>query len=408
MNQDTQKTIMHIDYDSFFASVEQQANPFLRGKPIGVTGSSLSKGVVCAASREAKKFGVKTGMPLFEARKLCPQIIPVKGDSSKYTFIQQQTLKIYQKYTDKIEPFSIDESFIDVTDTLPFFENALNLANQIKKDVYSAFGPCITCSIGVSFNKLIAKLASDINKPDGICIVDHKNLTEILYNSKLKDFCGIGPRIEARLNKLGVFNVQDLQQIPIESLFQEFGQSESQFLKNLSFGRGDILVSGLNYKREIPKSVGHQHTLSQNTRDINVIKKNLHRLAEMATRRLRRYNMKGKTIHVSLRDAQRQWYGQNITLFLPTDSEQEIYQAGCEVIKQMKWNKETRLVGISISNLVSANTITLDLFSDHEKMRKITKTKDIVNDVFGEFTIITADTLRADRTRGKISSFLRY
>jgi DNA polymerase-4 len=399
---------MHIDYDSFFASVEQQANPFLRGKPIGVTGSSLSRGVICAASREAKKFGVKTGMPLFEARKICPQIIPVRGDSSKYAFIQEQTLKLYQKYTDKIEPFSIDESFIDVTDTLPFFKDPLSLATAIKRDVYSAFGACVTCSIGVSFNKLIAKLASDINKPDGICIVNEKNLTEILYNSKLKDFCGIGPRIEARLNKLGVFSVPELQQIPMETLYREFGQAESQFLKDLSFGRGDILVSGLNYKREKPKSVGHQHTLSHNTKDISVIKKNLHRLAEMATRRLRRYNMKGKTIHVSLRDSQRHWYGQNMTLFLPTDSEQEVYQAGCEIIQQMRWNKETRLVGISISNLVSAQTTTLDLFSDHEKLRKITKTKDIVNDVFGEFTIITADTLRADRTRGKISSFLRY
>ncbi len=403
-----QKTIFHIDFDSFFASVEQQANPFLRGKPIGVTGSSLSRGVVCAASREAKKFGVKTGMPLFEARKICPQIIPVKGDASKYSYIQAQTLQIYQKYTDQIEPFSIDEAFIDVTDTLKFFSNPINLAGLIKNDFYHAFGPWITCSIGISFNKLLAKLASDINKPNGMCLVDKDNLTEVLYKTKLRDFCGIGPRIEARLNKLGVFTVEDLQKTPIENLYLEFGIAESGFLKKASFGKGDIAVSGLNYKREKPKSIGHQHTLSQNTKDPRVIKKNLHRLCEMAARRMRRYEMKGKTIHVSLRDSNRAWSGNRTTLLLPTDSETEIYEAGCDLIKQMRWNKETRLVGISISNLVENKGRTLDLFSDHVKTEKIIKTKDSINDAFGEFTVITADTLRADRTRGKISSFLRY
>lgn len=402
------KTIMHIDYDSFFASVEQQANPFLRGKPIGVTGSSLTKGVVCAASREAKKFGVKTGMPLFEARKLCPQMIPVKGDGSKYSYIQKKTLEIFANYTNSIEPFSIDESFIDVTSTIPFFGDQLSLAHKIKKDIRNTFGQHITCSIGISFNKLLAKLASDINKPDGICLITEDNLQEMLLTRKLTDFCGIGERIEARLNKLGISNVEDLQTIPLEMLYQEFGISEATFLKNLSFGKGDLNVNPLCYRRKKPKSIGHQHTLNANTSNIYVIKQNIHRLCEMAAKRLRKYNMVGKTIHLTLRSSDRAWIGKDSTLLYPTNNEQEIYEVCCDILENMGWQASTRLVGVSISNLQDEGSLTLSLFADHAKTQTILKTKDLINNTFGDFTMVTADTLKADRTKGKISSFLRY
>ncbi len=402
------KTILHIDYDSFFASVEQQANPFLRGKPIGVTGSSLSRGVVCAASREAKKFGVKTGMPLFEAKKICPDIIPVKGDGSKYSYIQQKTLEIFTNYTDSIEPFSIDESFLDVTQTIPFFDNALTLSTKIKQDIKAAFGEYITCSIGISFNKLLAKLASDINKPNGICLIDEQNLQTILLTRKLTDFCGIGRRIEARLNKIGVYTVAQLQESPFEMLYQEFGIAEATFLKDLSFGRGNLSVSPLNYKRDKPKSIGHQHTLSSNTTDPSVIKRNIHRLCEMAAKRLRTYNMVGKTIHLSIRAGNREWFGKHSTLLYPTNSEQEIYATCCAILESMHWQRSTRLVGVSISNLQEEKSLTLKLFADHHKAQTILKTKDLINNRFGDFTMVTADTIKADRTKGKISSFLRY
>ena len=402
------KTILHIDYDSFFASVEQQANPFLRGKPIGVTGSSLSRGVVCAASREAKKFGVKTGMPLFEAKKICPDIIPVKGDGSKYSYIQKKTLEIFTKYTDTIEPFSIDESFLDVTQTLPFFDNALSLSKSIKENLRAEFGDYITCSIGISFNKLLAKLASDINKPDGVCLIDESNLQEILITRKLTDFCGIGRRIEARLNAIGVHTVAGLQEAPFEILYQEFGIAEANFLKDLSFGKGNLNVNPLCYKREKPKSIGHQHTLSTNTSNPITIKQNIHRLCEMASKRLRTYSMVGKTIHLSIRSSNREWFGKHSTLLYPTNSEQDIYEVCCDILESMKWKKSTRLVGVSISNLQEENSLTLNLFADHTKSQTILKTKDLINNTFGDFTMVTADTIKADRTKGKISSFLRY
>ncbi|MCA9750417.1 MAG: DNA polymerase IV, partial [Romboutsia sp.] len=169
--QATDRVIMHIDYDSFFASVEQQVNPKLRGRPIAVGGSSVRRGIVCAASREAKKLGVKTAMPLFKAKEICPDLIMVRGDGTKYKHIQKESLKIFAKYTDKVEPFSIDEAFLDVTATVSFFPSVRDMALRIKEDIKNNFGEYITCSIGIGPNKLVAKLVSDLEKPNGIVIV---------------------------------------------------------------------------------------------------------------------------------------------------------------------------------------------------------------------------------------------
>ena len=294
--------IFHIDYDSFFASVEQQDNPKLRGRPIGVTGSSLSRGVVCAASKEAKKFGVRTAMPLFKARQICPQIIPVRGNFSRYQEIHNTTLQILNNYTDLIEPFSIDEFFIDMAKTLKFFGSAENAIAKLKSEVLREFGEVITISVGVAPNKLLAKLASDINKPDGVFMINRQNVKSVLRSTPLRAFCGIGGQIEKRLNKIGVQNIPDLQRISMDRLYYEFGNVESQFLKNLSFGIDDSPVLHVAHE-EPPKSIGHQHTLDRNTSDPEVIRRNIQRLSDMVGRRLRRHEMVGRTVSLSLRDS---------------------------------------------------------------------------------------------------------
>lgn len=401
------RTIMHIDYDSFFASVEQQANPFLRGIPIGVTGSSLTKGVVCAASKEAKKCGVKTAMPMFKAKQICPQIIGVKGDHTKYSYVSKRSLEIFKKYTDLVEPFSIDESFIDVTKTVKFFDNPINLAKQIKKDIENEFGKYITCSVGISNNKLLAKAVTDLKKPNGIYQVAQTNLAETLKILKLSDFCGIGPRIEKRLNNLNIYTIQDLQNTPEEILYKEFGNIESQFLKNLSFGMDYSKVSAATTKRR-PKSLSHQHTLSKNTKSLEIIKINLRRLAEMVAGRLRNQNMYGKTISLYLRDSNRKGYGQRTTINPCTNEGLIIFKAAEKMLTDINWNKETRLIGIGISNLVYEHEFPLYLLNEQKKSESRTKALDLINNKFGDFTLVPADTLRADRTKGKISSFLRH
>ncbi len=407
IDESKKRVIFHIDYDSFFASVEQQANPFLRGRPIGVTGSSLTKGVVCAASVEAKAFGVKTAMPMFKAKQLCPHIMGVKGDGTKYTYIQKESLKIFEKHSDLVEPFSIDESFLDVTETVKFFESPTQLALKIKREVLQKFGPFVTCSIGVGPNKLMAKLVSDLNKPNGLFIVDENNIEKVLKESKLTDFCGIGNQIEKRLNKLNVYNIEQLQQMHPEILYKEFGNVGSKFLHHLSQGVGFGNVSYFHYK-SIPKSIGHQHTLSRNTRNPEVIKNNIRRLCEMVAVRLRKNEMVGKTISLYLRDSLRSGYGERQTLLIHTDDGRKIYKAAEEIMLNMNWKKETRLVGVSISNLILKNNMPLNLFPEEQKNERTITAMDMINNKFGEFTMITADTIRADTTKGKISSFLRH
>lgn len=401
------RTIIHIDYDSFFASVEQQANPFLRGRPIGVGGSSLSKGIVCAASIEAKKYGVKTAMPMFKARQLCPDIVGIKGDGTKYTYIQKKSIEILADYSDLVEPFSIDETFIDITSTLKFFDGPENIAAEIKNKFRKAFGEYVTSSIGIGPNKLVAKLVSDLRKPNGFFVVNQDNLLTVLQAVKLKDFCGIGPRIESRLNKLNIFTVKDLQDTSPENLYKEFGNVGSNFLKNLAFGQDKSIVTHLNELR-VPKSIGHQHTLAKNTKDLTFIKVNLRRLCEMVGRRLRRKEMMGKIISVYLRDADFQGYQQALNVGAYIKSGREIYTIAEQMLDQSGWKKETRLVAVSISHLIPENKLPLYLFLEEQKLDKITKAADLVNNKFGEFTLIPADTLLADQTKGKISSFLKY
>lgn len=404
---DHSRVVMHIDFDSFFASVEQQANPFLRGRPIGVGGSSLSKGIVCAASIEAKKYGVKTAMPMFKAVKLCPNILGIKGDGTKYSWIQKKTIKLFSEYTDLVEPFSIDESFIDVTKTLKFFDSPENIANEIKNKMRRLFGEYITCSVGVGPNKLVAKLVSDLRKPNGLFIVTEENLNSVLQSVELKDFCGIGNRIEKRLNKLNIYTTKQLQEADHEKLYKEFGNVGSRFLINLAFGKDYDPVSHVEDIRT-PKSIGHQHTLSKNTRDVEIMKVNVRRLSEMVGRRLRRKEMKGKIITLYLRDSEfhSQHESKNIGKYI--DSGRDIYEIAEQIFERIYKGQEIRLVSVSISHLIPKDKQPLHLFLEEQKLDKITSAADLINDKFGEFTLVPADTLRADRTKGKISSFLKH
>jgi len=406
-----QRTVMHIDFDSFFASVEQQANPLLRGKPIGVTGSSPNRGIVCAASKEAKKYGIKTGIPTFKTREMRPTIILVKGDFTKYQYVHKKSLEVFNQFSDLVEPFSIDEAFMDVTQTINFFKTPQNICRQIKDCLGNVFGSFITCSIGVGPNKLLAKLASDLNKPDGFFEVTKNNIDEVLKKTSLKDFCGIGSRVEARLNRLGVYSIRQLQEIALETLRCEFGNKESIFLKNLSFGIDKEPVKSISYRR-VPKSIGHQHTLSKNTRDIKVIKTILGRLASMVGRRLRKNKMKGKTISLYLRDRNMQNYHEQTTLTTPASNDQKLLEAVEKILASNRWSgvisKEIRLVGIAVSNLTPEELATCPLLPLDQRMEKINLVSDAVNDRFGEFTIVTANTLIADITKGMVGSFLKY
>lgn len=401
------QVILHIDYDSFFASVEQQANPHLRGRPIAITGSSTKKGVACTASIEAKRLGIKTGMPIFKVKELCPKIIVIKGDFKRYTYIHKESLKIFNKYTDLVEPFSIDEAFLDVTKTLKFFDSPIHIANLIKKDIKQKFGPFITCSIGIGPNKLLAKLVSDFNKPNGIFVVNKENMHEVLKSANLSDFCGIGHQIIKRLEKINIKTVSDLKNTPLQNLYKEFGNVTGSFLKNLSYGIDYSRVKPIGYKRS-PKSISHQHTLYKNTKDMRIIKSNLLSLTNMVCKRLRNNNMYTSMVFVVLKNKDGKTYAKNQHLYEPTNISTDIYKIVSHIVDQLDFRGECRFVSVGLSKLAKKQYTTINLFPQNQIKQKINTTIDKINDKWGDFTLRPASTLTADTQKDKMSSFLKH
>ena len=255
-----ERIIFLLDYDSFFARCMQQAYPPLRGKPVGIRGPAKGTAII-AASTEAKAHGVKVGMHINEAMRFCPQLIPVHADMEMYGEMCTQSLRVLTRYTDRVEPFSIDEAFLDVTDLAHDFGDAHMLAQQIKRDLRAALGPQITCSIGIGPNKMLAKLVSDFHKPDGITHVTPAEIPALLKQIALTDICGIGPRVERRLQRLGIYTVEQFGRIPREVLVKEFGVLGHVYWL---WGQGIDLAPVTPYHQQAEeKSIGHGLTLPE-------------------------------------------------------------------------------------------------------------------------------------------------
>lgn len=407
--------IMHIDFNSYFATVEQQANPRLRGKPIGVTGGDrMKRTVLGAASIEAKKFGVKTGMQIWEARKLCPQIILVPGDSDKYFETTKRFLNILKDYTPYLEVFSIDECFLQVTGDS---EQLTGMAKEIKKRIKSDIGEWITCSIGISYNKLMAKLAGSLQKPDGLVVIkDEKEAMRILDTVALDEICGIGPRIKKRLSNMGIFDFQTLRKVPLQGLLASF-KSYGQFLYNASRGIDYSPIRPF-YEKEEVKSVGHRHTIDHDTADKEEIKQLLLKLSEMVARRLRAKNLLGKTIHCWYRQALNTYgvnvfhtwgglasHGMQITI-LPTNDGLDIFHAGWKIFHKIWSGERIRMIGISVSNLKNALPENLSLLPQTNRRKTILTILDKINDKYGEFTLQRGILLTSAKMRRKPNPFL--
>lgn len=411
------RCIMHIDFNSYFASVEQQANPRLRGKPIGVTGGDrVKRTVLGAASIEAKKFGVKTGMQIWEAKKLCPRIILVPGDSDKYLETTKRFLNILKNYTHYLEVFSIDECFLEVTGNR--LQATVKIAQEIKKRIKSEIGEWIRCSVGISYNKLMAKLAGSLQKSDGLVVIQNQQeAIQVLDKIELDEICGIGPRIKKRLEHLGIFNFSQLRQAPLQSLLASF-KSYGQFLYNASRGIDYSQVLPFFQKEEV-KSIGHRHTIDHDTSDSVEIKQLLLKLSEMVARRLRAKNLTGKTIHCWYREAfhprgeeMRLHPGGGFTgngmqsTILPTNDGLDIFKAAWKIFQQI-WNQEKiRMIGISISNLKSKLPQNLSFLPEVKRKEIIVSALDKINDKYGEFTLQRGILLTSPKIRRKPNPFL--
>ena len=337
------RKIIHVDMDAFFASVEQLDNPELKGKPIAV-GGSQARGVVAAASYEARKFGVKSAMSGILAKQKCPDLIFVKPNFSRYKEISHQIREIFYDYTDLVEPLSLDEAYLDVTENKVGNPSASLIAQEIRNRIFNELN--LTASAGISINKFIAKVASDINKPNGQKTINPEEVISFLDNLPINQFYGVGKVTASKMYNLGIFTGNDLKQKSLEELANLFGKSGAHYY---SIVRG--IHNSVVKPDRIRKSVGAETTFFENiSSEIFMIQK-LEKIADELEKRLKKIDTKGKTVTLKIKysDFTLQTRSKTIDEFI--QQKKEFFPIVKELLYQEKLKNSVRLLGISFANL---------------------------------------------------------
>lgn len=346
-----ERTILHVDMDAFFASVEQKDNPSLKGKPV-IVGGIGERGVVSTCSYEARKFGVHSAMPLFMARERCPIGIFLPVRYGRYKEISEEIFKIFYKITDKVEALSIDEAFLDITDTSYSGEQA---AKFIKDEVRKRLG--LTLSIGISYNKFLAKLASDWNKPNGIMVIDKNMVPDILMPLSISKVFGIGKKSVEKLNNMGIFTIEDLFQLSEEYLKEIMGKMGQEIF---------FRIRGIDNRKVEPvrerKSVGKERTLKINTINKDDLLVYIKEFSKEVSYILKSKGCSGKTVTLKYKTGEFESHTRSRTLNEYIDSEEEIYNVVKEILMNEEITEEIRLIGLSVSSLKDGEIQQLSLF----------------------------------------------
>ncbi|WP_321515336.1 DNA polymerase IV [Marinifilum fragile] len=341
---DSIRKIIHIDMDAFFASVEQRDNPELRNKPIAVGGDG-DRGVVAAASYEARKFGVRSAMPSKIAKKRCPHLIFVRGRHDRYKEVSNQIMSIFYEYTDLVEPLSIDEAFLDVTHNKKNLPSATLIAQEIKARIKEETS--LTASAGISVNKFLAKIASDVNKPDGLFVIPPKNIESFINDLQIDKFYGVGKVTADKMHKLGIFRGKDLKERSLLDLSRLFGKHGAYYY-NIARGIDDRPVN----PNRIRKSVGTEHTYRNDLIDTQEIKKDLMKTTESLVRRLEKSGFRGRTLTLKLKYSNFEQETRSRTLLQVLEGEDMIQKLAEELLDQEQLKKSIRLIGLSVSNRI--------------------------------------------------------
>ena len=391
------KTILHIDFDSYFASCEQQFDINLRNKPIGVTAAN-GRTCIIAASRQAKKLGVKSPSRTWEAKAIVPNIIFVPAHFEKYWEITQKFLDICKDFSPYVEMFSLDEVFMDVTPTQNLFGDKYQLIEKIRERIKHEIGEYITVSVGISHNKLLAKLASGMNKPNGLVEITPENIWEVYAKVKLGDFCGIGRRIEERLNRLGINTPMELHDASLEVLLKEFKDVEGHFLKDLGEGIDDSEVVPYYFASET-KSISRNYCLPQNQYDERVVMQNVYELCEEVALKLRKLNRKAKTAGIYLGGSKNVHGRKSIKEYF--NSGQEMFALCQNILRENGFyfgqNDYVRRISVWTGNLEESINLEQSLFDFDAKKDRVIETVDGINEKFGNHTIRKGFLLHADK-----------
>lgn len=337
------RKIIHIDMDAFYASVEQMDNPELKGKPVAVGGNEI-RGVVSAASYEARKFGVRSALSGALAKKYCPELIFVKLRFERYKEISNKIRKIFHEYTDLVEPLSLDEAYLDVTQNKKGNPSASLLAKEIRERIFNEVG--LTASAGVSVNKFIAKVASDVNKPNGQKTVNPEDVLSFLEDLPVGKFYGVGKVTTDKMYQLGIFTGLDLKNKPEKFLEKHFGKS-GRFYYNVVRGIHNSEVK----PNRITKSVAAEHTFDENLTSEIFMEQRLQSIAGQLESRLKKYNLAGKTITLKIKysDFSQQTRSKTLPYFISDKS--LLFETAKELLYQDRMKDSVRLLGISLNNL---------------------------------------------------------
>ena len=391
------RIIVCVDMDAFFASVEQRENPALRGKAIAVTGPG-ERTVVTTASYEARAYGVKTGMTVYEAKRLCPPIILVTGNNRLYAETCAKLEKICLRFTPDLEIYSIDEVFLDVTGSHGLFGGPDNLARLLKAAVASELA--ITCTIGIGPNVLVAKLASDMAKPDGLLWISNEKIGSVFEELPVKKLWGIGVHTEERLRSLRIETCGQLARAPLPLLTRKFGILGER-LKEMGAGR---LERPLEIAQREPKSIGHSTTLPKDIWKRDHLVGCLLRLSERVTRRARRFSFEGRRVTLTVRYSNFETFNKQTTLPDPTNDVRIVFRSAVALLDSIELKKSVRLLGVSLSQLNKEGG-QMSLFEEEvrTKRSRVNKAMDAVNDKFGENTVTFALTVDQDSGHRVIS-----
>src|SRR3990167_2737372 len=395
------RVILHADLDSFFATAAQQANPSLRKKPVGIV-KAKGRSCIIAASKEAKKYNVKTGSSVFEAKKLCPSIILIPADFEKYEDITYRFIEICQKYSPLCEVFSLDECFIDITQTEKLWGNALSVALEIQQKLAAEIGDYLTCSVGISHNKLLAKLASTQAKPDGIYYLDKKSVFEALDKTDLTDVCGIGSGLYSRLISIDIGDFKTLRACSLNFLYKHFGPFWSEHLYSLARG---IDNSPVIATQEIPeaKSVSRTYTTHRNLYKKEEIERLMRNLCEEASEKARKMQLAGCYIGLALRGDEKSFYGHKM-LKTYIDDGKMLFKI-CQVIFENWTGKYIRFCGVTLSQLAKSKYRSMPLFAQDQRREKLITAVDSINDQFGEYTVFPAQLLGTEIIRPEVTGY---
>ena len=346
LNTKEMRKILHIDMDAFYASVEQRDNPALRGKPVAVGGRPDSRGVVAACSYEARAFGVHSAMPSSRAAKLCPEIIFVDHRFDAYREASQQIHSIFRQFTDEIEPLSLDEAYLDVTRSATKFGSATDIARLIKQEIKSKIK--LTASAGVSYNKFLAKIASDMDKPDGLYVIRPEVAQAFIEQLEIRKFYGIGKVTEKKMQRLGIYTGKDLKKLSLIQLQTQFGSS-GEYYFNIARGVDNRPVRTSSVRKSIGKETTYAENVVNKRRIWNTLKGIAERLSELLIKR----ELCARTVTLKIKYADFQLNTRSQTYKSRKQSYQELLDTLPELLKRTEVGvRPIRLIGITLSNFV--------------------------------------------------------